>query len=71
MLMEWFAVRLNLLPLFGMTSDDYASMSRSQQFADSARHFVLPVLTLCYGQIAIFARFTKSALTERASAQGP
>jgi len=64
LLMEWFAVRLNVLPLFGMSSDDYASMTTAQQFADRARHFVLPVLTLCYGQIAILARFTKSSLTE-------
>jgi peptide/nickel transport system permease protein len=64
LLMEWFAVRLNALPLFGMSSDNLASMSAGQQFADRARHFVLPVITLCYGQIAIFARFTKSSFTE-------
>ncbi len=64
LLMEWFAVRLNVLPLFGMSSDDFRSMTAGQQFADRARHFVLPVITLCYGQIAIFARFTKSSLTE-------
>jgi peptide/nickel transport system permease protein len=64
LLMEWFAVRLNLLPLFGMSSDNYASMTTGQQFADRVRHFILPVLTLCYGQIAILARFTKSSLTE-------
>jgi len=64
LLMEWFAVRLNVLPLFGMSSDNFRSMTAWQQFADRARHFVLPVLTLCYGQIAIFARFTKSSFTE-------
>src|SRR3954469_1015333 len=35
-----------------------------QQLADRARHLVLPVITLSYSQIAIFARFSKSALTE-------
>lgn len=64
LLMEWFAVRLNLLPLFGMTSDDYASMTGAQQFADRTRHFILPVITLCYSQIAILAQFTKSSLRE-------
>ncbi len=64
LLMEWLSVRLNLLPLFGMTSDDYALMTTGQQFADRARHFILPVITLCYGQIAILARYTKSSLTE-------
>ena len=64
LLMEYFAVRLNVFPLFGMTSDGYATMTPAQQFADRARHFVLPVITLCYGEIAILSRFTKSALTE-------
>lgn len=31
---------------------------------DCARHLVLPVITLSYAQLAIFARFSKSALTE-------
>ena len=34
------------------------------QLADRARHLVLPVITLAYAQLAIFARFSKSALTE-------
>jgi peptide/nickel transport system permease protein len=64
LLMEYFAVRLNVLPLFGMASDSFATMTTAQQFADRARHFILPVITLCYGQIAILSRYTKSALTE-------
>jgi peptide/nickel transport system permease protein len=64
LLMEWLSVRLNLLPLFGMTSDNYLSMTTAQQIADRARHFILPVITLCYAQIAVLARFTKSSLTE-------
>jgi peptide/nickel transport system permease protein len=64
LLMQWFAVRLQILPLFGMTSDNYLDMTGPQQFADRTRHFVLPVITLAYAQLAIFARFSKSALTE-------
>jgi len=64
LLMEWLAVRWNVLPLIGMTSDDYLSMTTAQQIADRARHFILPVITLCYGEIAVLARFTKSSLTE-------
>ena len=64
LLMEWLAVRWNVLPLIGMTSDDYLSMTTTQQIADRARHFILPVITLCYGEIAVLARFTKSSLTE-------
>jgi peptide/nickel transport system permease protein len=64
LLMQWLAVRLNVLPLFGMTSNDHLEMTASQQVFDRARHMVLPVITMTYAQLAIFARFTKSAVTE-------
>lgn len=64
LLMQFFAVKLNVLPLFGMTSDDYPQMNAAQQLLDRVRHLVLPVVTLSYAQLAIFARFSKSALTE-------
>ncbi|HEY8181818.1 MAG TPA: ABC transporter permease [Thermoanaerobaculia bacterium] len=64
LLMELFAVKLGLLPTFGMTSDEYLDLSAGQKLLDHARHLVLPVTTLTYAQIAIFARFSKSALTE-------
>lgn len=64
LLMQWLAVKLNVLPLFGMTSNDYTEMTPSQQFFDRTRHMVLPVITMTYAQLAIFARFTKSAVTE-------
>jgi len=64
LLMHLLSVKLNLFPLFGMTSDDYLEMSAGQQLLDRVRHLVLPVVTLTYAQLAIFARFSKSALTE-------
>lgn len=64
LLMQLFAVKLGILPLFGMTSDDYHELSTPQQIADRLQHMVLPVITLTYAQVAIFARFSKSALTE-------
>lgn len=64
LLVQWFAVHWNVLPLFGMVSNDYAEMTPAQQFADRARHLVMPVITMTYAQLAIFARFTKSAMTE-------
>lgn len=64
LLMEFFSVRLGILPLFGVTSDDYLQMSQGQQIADRIRHLALPVITLTYGQLAIFARFSRSALRE-------
>ena len=64
LLMHLLSVKLNLVPLFGMTSDDYLQMNAAQQILDRVRHLILPVVTLTYGQLAIFARFSKSALTE-------
>jgi peptide/nickel transport system permease protein len=64
LLMEFFSVKLRLLPLFGMTSDDYLDLGGGAQLLDRIRHLVLPVVTLAYAQLAIFARFSKSALTE-------
>jgi peptide/nickel transport system permease protein len=64
LLMQFFSVKLGILPLFGIMSDDYASLSAAEKVADRMRHLVLPVITLAYAQLAIFARFSKSALTE-------
>ena len=64
MLMQFFAVHLQVLPLFGMTSDDYLLLTTRGKFVDQVRHLILPVITLTYTQLAIFARFSKSALTE-------
>jgi len=64
LLMQFFSVRLNVLPLFGMTSDDYLDLGNVMKLADRAKHLILPVVTLAYTQLAIFARFSKSALTE-------
>lgn len=64
LLMRWFAVRLEWLPLFGMHSDGWRDMTGSARMADLLGHLVLPVITLAYAQIAIFARFSKAAFAE-------
>jgi peptide/nickel transport system permease protein len=64
LLQQFFSVRLRLFPLFGMSSDDYLGLSSPAQLVDRLRYLVLPVITLSYAQMAIFARFSKSALTE-------
>jgi peptide/nickel transport system permease protein len=64
LLMQLFAVRYQVLPLLGMTSDDYMDLGAGAKLADRLRHLVLPVATMTYAQLAIFARFSKSTLTE-------
>jgi len=63
-LMQLFSVKLGVLPLFGMNSDGHHELGAWRQIVDRGQHMVLPVLTLTYAQLAIFARFSKSALTE-------
>jgi peptide/nickel transport system permease protein len=64
LLMQLFSVHFHILPLFGMTSDNYLDRGLTSKFADRALHLILPVVTLAYAQMAIYARFSKSALTE-------
>lgn len=64
LLMQFFSVRLQILPLFGMVSDDYEYLTAPERFIDRLRHLILPVITLTYAQLAIFVRFSKAALTE-------
>lgn len=64
MLVQLFSVRFHVLPLFGMFSDQHDSMSGGARLLDRLQHLVLPTLTLTYAQLAIFARFSKAAVTE-------
>lgn len=64
LLAEWLSIRLGVLPLFGMTSTDYALMSPAGQVADRMRHLLLPVVSLATVQVAIFARYSAAAVGE-------
>jgi peptide/nickel transport system permease protein len=64
LLIQFFSVRLNLLPLFGMIDDQHEYFSAGGRLLDRVKHLVLPTLTLTYAQLAIFARFSKSAVSE-------
>ncbi|HYM62569.1 MAG TPA: ABC transporter permease [Thermoanaerobaculia bacterium] len=64
LLVRLFSVRWQVLPLIGMVSDDYAEMSAGAQILDRVRHLLLPVVTLSYAQVAVLARFSKSAFVE-------
>jgi peptide/nickel transport system permease protein len=64
LLMQFFSVKLGFLPLFGMTSDAYEYMTTAERVMDRFRHLVLPVTTATYAQLAVFARYSKSAVTE-------
>lgn len=52
------------LPLFGMTSDNFDSMSRGEQLVDLFRHSVLPVTCYTYGSLAYYSRFVRANMLE-------
>jgi peptide/nickel transport system permease protein len=54
LLMQLFSVRLEWLPLYGM----------GESAVERLRHMVLPALALTVSQIAIYARFSRSAFAE-------
>lgn len=62
MLIELFAVKLQVLPLYGMSSDAAASLPLLARLADHASHLVLPATALALAQFAIFARFTRASI---------
>jgi peptide/nickel transport system permease protein len=60
------AVRLKLLPLGAMKSDDevYGQLSMSGKAFDQMRHLVLPVFCYTYGSFAYMTRFIRSNMLE-------
>jgi peptide/nickel transport system permease protein len=64
LLMQLLSVRLGWLPLFCMTSGNYDELTIGGRIADRTFHLILPVVTLAYAQLAVFARFTRAALLE-------
>ena len=64
LLMRFLSVDHDWLPLFGIVSDNYADLTIAQRFADRVRHLILPVVTLSYADVALYARHSKSAVTE-------
>jgi peptide/nickel transport system permease protein len=63
-----FAVKLRgtgfELPLFGMRSDNFESLSTLGQIMDIAQHMVLPVFCFTYGVLAYESRFIRSNMQE-------
>jgi peptide/nickel transport system permease protein len=59
-----FYVKLDWLPLYGMTSDDYASLSSSGKALDILKHAVLPITCFTYGSLAYYSRFIRANMQE-------
>ena len=64
-----FAVKLDWLPLAGLSSDGASRLGPGEALLDSAAHLVLPVACLAYGGLAYLSRFVRAALLDRAGAE--
>jgi peptide/nickel transport system permease protein len=59
-----FFSKLGWLPLFGMVSDNYASLSTSGKALDILKHAILPITCFTYGSLAYYSRFVKANMEE-------
>jgi peptide/nickel transport system permease protein len=55
---------LNWLPLFGMTSDNYGSLSMAGKAWDLLKHAILPITCFTYGSLAYYSRFVHANMEE-------
>jgi peptide/nickel transport system permease protein len=58
------SVKLELLPLFGMVSEEYDNLSPWEKALDIGRHMLLPVTCYTYGTLASYTRFVRSNVLE-------
>jgi peptide/nickel transport system permease protein len=58
------AVKLEWLPLFGMTSDEYESLSLFGKSLDILWHAALPIACFTYGSLAYYSRFIRANMQE-------
>ena len=59
-----FAVKLGWLPLFGMTSDNYQTMSVMGKSWDIFLHAAMPIACFTYGSLAYYSRFIRANMQE-------
>jgi peptide/nickel transport system permease protein len=62
--MNLFGVHLGWLPLSGLKSMDYSSLSWGGKLLDRIRHLLLPVLVGSFGGLAGFSRYMRSTMLE-------
>jgi len=58
------AVKLGWLPLFGMTSDGYDTMSTFAKTWDICQHAMMPIICFTYGSLAYYSRFIRANMQE-------
>ena len=64
LLMDFFGVRLGLLPIAGLRSIGYEYLSTGRQLWDIISHLLLPVFVSAFGGVAGFSRYMRSNMLE-------
>jgi len=64
LLMDWFGVRLGVLPVSGLKSLGYDYLSWGGQILDRISHLILPVFVSAIGGLAGFSRYMRSNMLE-------
>ncbi|MFO7577898.1 MAG: ABC transporter permease [Pelovirga sp.] len=64
LLMDWFGVRLGVLPVSGLKSLGYEYLSFGAQILDRISHLILPVFVSAIGGLAGFSRYMRSNMLE-------
>ncbi|NOY29846.1 MAG: ABC transporter permease [Planctomycetes bacterium] len=59
-----FAVKLGWLPLFGMTSDGFESLTATGKVWDVFLHAAMPIACFTYGSLAYYSRFIRANMQE-------
>jgi peptide/nickel transport system permease protein len=59
-----FFSKLNWLPLMGMKSDNYDTLSTFGQAWDLLKHSILPIVCFTYGNLAYYSRFVHANMEE-------
>lgn len=60
----YLAVKFEWLPLYGMKSDGFESLSQIGQAWDITKHAIMPVICSTYGGLAFMSRFVNSNMQE-------
>jgi len=64
MLVSFFGISLGWLPVQGIVSLDFDSLSFLGKTLDVSRHLVLPVFVSCFGGLAGMSRYTRNNMLE-------
>jgi microcin C transport system permease protein len=67
-LLVHLGARMNLFPLFGLTSPDFDQMNTIDQIKDLAHHTVLPLICYIIGSFAMLTMMTKNNLMDNLAA---